>query len=186
MVHEPSQPPPHRLASATATTTDLHPAVLCLGCPGIKGARARAPVCAFAFCCLPSPAPAPAPPPPSSSEIHNTINASPPSHPPLQRDYRTAPHCINPPSRFQTCRRVLPTYHPHGLGVWADASATLSLSRCATWRALLVCRSRLDADCAARRAADILNQNSRGVKRERSPDTYQAPPPGSAGDDGML
>lgn len=34
--------------------------------------------------------------------------------------------------------------------------------------------------------ADLLNQNSRGVKRERSPDTYQVSPTGPAGDDGML
>ena len=33
--------------------------------------------------------------------------------------------------------------------------------------------------------ADLLNQNSRGVKRSRSPGTYEAPSPGLAGDEGM-
>ncbi|KUI66446.1 Chromatin structure-remodeling complex subunit rsc7 [Cytospora mali] len=36
---------------------------------------------------------------------------------------------------------------------------------------------------AALASPDLLNSNSRGVKRSRSPDTYEAPPPGSAGDD---
>lgn len=37
-----------------------------------------------------------------------------------------------------------------------------------------------------RSLADLLNQNPRGVKRSRSPGTYEEPSPGLAGDEGML